>query len=89
MCLYCMVWCVLFGVQRMKENKGMARLIAFITDTQPTEEEAAAGGKGDKGGKGKGKKAAAGGSAKKKPAKGADGTLMHTMSLCNIQYVRY
>ncbi len=58
----------------MKDNKGIAKLIAFITDIRPEEEEGKGG--GDKGGEGKAgkakaKKGSAGG--KKKGGKGEEG----------------
>lgn len=60
-----------FLIQLVKETGGLQRLVAFITDTQPPEEED----------KGKGKKAEKGGASRAgKKGKGGEDGMLH--SLC-------
>ena len=58
----------------MKENKGIARLVAFITDVHPDEEDAKAGGEKGEKGKGKGKKGGSAGGKKKGKGGGDEGS---------------
>ena len=60
----------------IKENGGLGKLVAFITDTQPPEEEEKKGKKGEKGASRAGKK-----------GKGGDDGEYYTRPLCTEYYM--